>query len=98
MSILVPPPRLKKWTRETTATVADYRVFSVERLTMRDGIGVPRGDFFTFHCPDWVNVVAVTDADELVLVWQYRLGSDAFTLEIPGGVVDPGESAVDAAR
>jgi ADP-ribose pyrophosphatase len=98
MPVVVPAPRLKKWTRERTRTVGDYRVFSVERLTMTDGSGFARGDFFTVHCPDWVNVLAVTEEDELVLVWQYRLGSDTLTLEIPGGMIDAGESPIDAVR
>jgi len=33
-----------------------------------------------------------------VLVWQYRFGTDALSLEIPGGVIDPGEAPEDAAR
>jgi 8-oxo-dGTP pyrophosphatase MutT (NUDIX family) len=41
---------------------------------------------------DWVNVVAVTTERELVLVRQFRFGTWANSLEIPGGVVDPGES------
>ena len=48
--------------------------------------------------PDWVNVVALTPERRLVLVRQYRFGSSALTLEIPGGVVDPGEAPADAAR
>jgi len=42
--------------------------------------------------------VAVTPDDRVVLVWQYRFGSGALSLEIPGGVIDPGESPDHAAR
>lgn len=48
--------------------------------------------------PDWVNVVALTDEDELVLVKQFRFGTSRVTIEIPGGMVDRGESHEDAAR
>jgi len=48
--------------------------------------------------PDWVNVVALTEAEELVVVRQYRFGSGSVTTEIPGGVVDPGEAPLEAAR
>jgi len=48
--------------------------------------------------PDWVNVVALTPERRLVVVRQYRFGSEAITTEIPGGVVDPGEEPADAAR
>jgi 8-oxo-dGTP pyrophosphatase MutT (NUDIX family) len=47
---------------------------------------------------DWVNVVALTPARELVVVRQYRFGTGAFSTEIPGGVVDPGEEHADAAH
>jgi 8-oxo-dGTP pyrophosphatase MutT (NUDIX family) len=78
--------------------LADYRVFDVCRVEFEDSSGRPRGDAFTVRCNDWCNVVAVTPEDQLVMVWQYRFGSDALSLEIPGGVVDPGESPEDAAR
>ncbi len=47
---------------------------------------------------DWVNVVAFTPGGRLVVVRQYRFGSATVTTEIPGGVVDPGESSGEAAR
>lgn len=46
---------------------------------------------------DWVNVVAVTPAGRIVIVHQYRFGVGALSLEIPGGLVDPGEEHRDAA-
>jgi 8-oxo-dGTP pyrophosphatase MutT (NUDIX family) len=48
--------------------------------------------------PDWVNVVALTDARELVVVRQFRFGSDSITTEIPGGVIDAGEAHATAAQ
>jgi ADP-ribose pyrophosphatase len=42
-------------------------------------------------CPDWVNVVAFTGDDELLLVRQWRFGSAEFSIEIPAGAVEPGE-------
>jgi 8-oxo-dGTP pyrophosphatase MutT (NUDIX family) len=48
--------------------------------------------------PDWVNVVALTSARRLVCVRQFRFGSDAITLEIPGGMVDRGEDHRAAAE
>lgn len=48
--------------------------------------------------PDWVNVVALTPARELIVVRQFRFGSDSITTEIPGGVIDRGEGHAEAAR
>jgi len=48
--------------------------------------------------PDWVNVIALTPAREVVVVRQYRFGREVVATEIPGGVVDPGETHEEAAR
>ena len=47
---------------------------------------------------DWVNVVALTEDRRMVLVRQFRFGTNAMSLEIPGGVVDRGEAHGDAAQ
>ena len=55
--------------------------------------------FFVLDTVDWVNVLPITADQEVVFVRQYRHGSDALSLEIPGGMVDPGEAPiVSAAR
>jgi len=46
---------------------------------------------------DWVNVLAITAEDEAVLIRQFRAGIGGDTLEIPGGMVDPGETPGQAA-
>jgi ADP-ribose pyrophosphatase len=94
MSRVVPPRRVQKLQRQTTTLVADHGVFRVERLSYEV---LPR-DVFVFAVPDWCNVVAETVDGELVMVWQHRFGTDALSLEIPGGVIDPGEEPIAAAR
>ena len=44
-----------------------------------------------------VNVIALTSENEIVLVRQYRFGTASYTLELPGGLVDPDESPIKAA-
>jgi 8-oxo-dGTP pyrophosphatase MutT (NUDIX family) len=86
-----------RWTVRETEFLQDCAVFTVSRALSRS----PRtgGDhwFYRIDSPDWVNVVPVTAAGEVVLVRQFRHGSGDFTLEIPGGMVDPGESPTEAA-
>jgi 8-oxo-dGTP pyrophosphatase MutT (NUDIX family) len=48
--------------------------------------------------PDWVNVVALTPERRVIVVRQFRFGTAAITTEIPGGVIDEGESSEQAAR
>jgi 8-oxo-dGTP pyrophosphatase MutT (NUDIX family) len=95
--LVLPAPALRPWRRRRVETVASFRVFEVRRLELEDASGAPRGEAFTLACGDWCNVVALTPEDEVVLVWQWRFGSQAMSLEIPGGVIDPGESPADAA-
>lgn len=56
------------------------------------------GEFFVFRTVDWVNVIALTAADEIITVRQFRHGIEQVTLEIPGGMVDEGEGALQAAQ
>lgn len=55
-------------------------------------------DYWISEYPPWVNVVAVTKDDALVLVRQYRPGLGAVHYEIPAGVVEHGEEIEAAAR
>lgn len=58
------------------------------------------GDFFTFEYPDWVQTVALTPAGELILVEQFRFGTEGFGWELSGGVMDAedGGDPIVAAR
>lgn len=52
---------------------------------------------------DWVNVIAIAPESSngsatVLLVRQWRFGVATETLEIPGGVVDPDEQPIEAAR
>lgn len=49
------------------------------------------GDFFCLECVDWVNVFALTEEGNLVVVQQFRFGTRQNTLEVPGGMLEPGE-------
>ena len=77
---------------EQLERTASFPVFGVERWSVRAASGQQKRDVYTLSMRDWVNVVAVTEDDELVLVWQFRFGSRSMTLETVGGVVDEGEA------
>jgi len=74
----------------------DYRIFStrIDRCTSpEDGSD---HSFVVVESPDWVNVVALTPEEKVVLIRQYRFGTREVTLEIPGGAVDAGEGFLEA--
>jgi ADP-ribose pyrophosphatase len=79
----------KPWSVIESVSEGDYRVFQLRRdraLNPRTGTA---HDFFVLESPDWVNVIPVTVDREVVMVRQYRHGVKDFTLEIPGGIMDP---------
>lgn len=79
---------LKPWLQLGTKALGDYRIFKVrsdEKVSPRTG---HKQDFYVIECVDWVNVIAVTPNRELVMVEQYRHGTNTVELEIPGGIMD----------
>ena len=104
-SALVDPIKhmIRPWEKVSSKPLGDYRIFTVrsdEKISPRTG---KKHDFFVIDCVDWVNVLAVTPDDHLVMVEQYRHGSNTVELEIPGGIMDaadrnPVETAVRELR
>jgi 8-oxo-dGTP pyrophosphatase MutT (NUDIX family) len=56
------------------------------------------GTFYVVDTPAWINVIAETSDGHILLIDQYRHGVDSITTEIPGGMVDPGETPLEAAK
>lgn len=88
------PPQ--RWQRLRSEPHATTRIFDVVRAVYHHPHREQAQDFFVINAPDWVNVIALTPDHHLVLVRQFRYGINDFSLEIPGGVIDPGEEAVAA--
>ena len=69
----------------------ETRIFSVRSTQFRHPVRGDERDFVVIDPPDWVNVIAVTLDEKIVLVRQFRYGANSFSLEIPGGVIERGE-------
>ncbi|BAY34447.1 NUDIX hydrolase [Nostoc carneum NIES-2107] len=55
--------------------------------------------FYVFEYSTWVNIVALTKNQEVVLVEQYRYGIQQTVLELPGGCMEPEDiSPLEAAK
>ncbi|HEY0079385.1 MAG TPA: NUDIX hydrolase [Pyrinomonadaceae bacterium] len=89
------PPDL--WRRKRSEQVADCRVFQVRRDWSTNPRDASEHPFYVLEAPDWVNIIPVTKDEQVVLIEQYRHGTEELTLEAPGGMVDEGESAHEAA-
>jgi ADP-ribose pyrophosphatase len=81
-----------RWLKISSELLVDCRVVRINRERWGHPGRGTEGDFVSMDAPDWVLVVAVTTEGELVLVRQFRFGSSDLSLEVPGGVADPGES------
>ena len=90
-------PKLpSRWDLQENELHSDCRIFEVwKRRFKRRSDGVD-GDFFVLDTNDWVNVLALTPAKELILVRQFRYGTEEFSLEPPGGVIEKGEDPIVA--
>jgi len=88
------PPQ---WEVVETEQLQECKVFTVSRSMTRSPRTGEVHPFFRIDAGEWVNVVPITADDEVVMVHQYRHGSREITLEIPGGIIDPGETPAEAA-
>ncbi len=86
----------ERWKRGPERTLATTRIFDLRSVAFRHpGRGTER-EFVIIDAPDWVNVVALTPELRLILVRQFRFGTDEMSWELPGGMVNPGEDPVAA--
>lgn len=79
---------IRPWQKLSSKPVGDFRIFTVrsdEKVSPRTGRS---HDFYIIDCVDWVNVIAITPDQQLVMVEQYRHGSNTVELEVPGGIMD----------
>ena len=54
--------------------------------------------YYSLKLPDYAAVVAITEEQRVLIVRQYRPAVERDTLELPSGIVDPGETPEEAAR
>ena len=86
------------WKRVSSKKIADCRVFKVREDFCERASDGARHSFFVIENPDWVNVIALTKDKKIVLIEQFRYGTEEIILEIPGGMIDEGENPETAAR
>lgn len=85
-----------RWVRGEPTLIAHTRILDLQSVPFHHPRRGVHRDFVVIDAPDWVNVLAHTVDDRLVLVNQFRYGIDAFSWEIPGGVIEKGEDPVVA--
>ena len=67
-----------------------------DRLELPDGRIIP--EYYVLEYPDWVNVIAITKDGQFVMERQYRHAARKISLELPCGVMEEGETPLEAAQ
>jgi ADP-ribose pyrophosphatase len=87
---------IQPWPKISSKRLGDFRVFSVDAVSKRSPLTGRPHEFFVIDSVNWVNVIALTANREIVLVEQYRQGTDTVELEIPGGMIDLEDGSPEA--
>ena len=88
----------KPWETLGSELLLDRKWLRVRRDRVRTASGVVIDEFHIVESAPWAAVVCITEERELVLVEQYRHGHRGLSLELPAGVLEPGEPPLEAAR
>lgn len=78
----------RSWESLGSSPVGDFRIFTLRndrKISPRTG---REHDFYIIEAVNWVTVVALTTNGRLVMIEQFRHGSNTTELEIPGGMID----------
>lgn len=67
-----------------------------EKVQLPSGAIVP--EWFVLEFPDWINVIAITKKGEFVMEDQYRHALGETHYELVAGVIDEGETPLEAAK
>jgi ADP-ribose diphosphatase len=90
--------KARRWDTLKSERVYSTPIFDLHRHHRTHPSRGPH-DFFVLEAPAWVNIIPLTAEGEVVMVRQFRHGVGDFTLEIPGGMIDPDDpSPMVAAR
>ena len=84
---------IQPWKKTGSKPAGDFRIFTIRsdsKISPRTG---REHDFYVIDSVNWVNVIALTPDRQLVMIEQYRHGSDTVELEIPGGMLDASDAA-----
>ncbi|RZK46767.1 MAG: NUDIX hydrolase, partial [Pedobacter sp.] len=80
-----------KWQKLASKYLVRERWATLRVDTCKLPNGTIKDDYYVLEYPNWVNAVALTKENQLILVRQYRFAAEIISLEVPGGVIDDGE-------
>jgi len=88
---------IKPWQCIRSRSNDSFRVFSIRTDTTVSPRTGTEHDFHIIESEDWINIIPLIADHHVVMIRQYRHGAGRVTLEIPGGLMDPGDTPEKAA-
>lgn len=92
------PRMLHPWETIASRTILRDQWLTLRADTCRRHDGLIIEPFYVLEKRDFVHVLPVLTDGRLLLVRQWRHGGNTFSLELPGGVLDAGETPEEGAR
>jgi len=89
---------MKPWRVVDSSVLLERKWLEVRQERIELPHGGEIDEFHVIAAPDWTGILAVTDDDQVLMVEQYRHGAARVSRELPAGVIDERESALEAAR
>lgn len=89
---------MEGWRVLTSRCLLERRWLTVFEQHVALPTGVEIEEFHLIDAPDWVAILALTEAGDVLLVDQYRHGLGGVSRELPAGVIDEGEAPLRAAQ
>lgn len=88
---------MEKWVTESSRYIHKSKHGNVrlDRCILPNGMVLE--DYCVAELPQWVNIVAINDENEILLIRQFRQGGGVLSLEVVCGCVDDGETYEEAA-
>ena len=91
---------IRDWEILGREVIRDFKIFQIEKKRVRSPRTGKASEVQAVRFADWVLILALTTDEKVVMVRQYRHGTERVCLELPGGLVDPADGlpAVSARR
>jgi 8-oxo-dGTP pyrophosphatase MutT (NUDIX family) len=88
----------EKWKTLSSEYVGDFHVFKLYKVQREHPVSHKISTFTSLQSNDWVNIIPITEKNEVILVEQYRHGTDEVSIEIPAGIIETDEKPILAAK
>lgn len=86
------------WETVEEKVILKAHVFRYKQVKRKSPLTKSTGEFDIVQCSNWVNILAVTPEKKIVLIKQFRHGTNEYTIEIPGGAINHAEESLLGAK